>query len=262
MEFWFFIESADNFTQGMNLIYEDHMTISTLVHNVNDTDIDVYCFPQAYRDHLDDTFGETIKERFDNAQNKAGYTYVNGISQWNYVRCAYSFDLLKYYINDEEPKNIYPEIFFNSYKNDKPFKMFMKNLVKLKINLSKDNFARVIIQTINIYRDYIPQTIKTQYLRMTPYITDVNKNPYYPILFSVNFPENYNLALDRLTYYVTDYEITPEQTALEHFLSDIELKSYKTYPIYETFRLCNVGEAYDAESKHCRALSSNNYCDK
>ena len=262
MEFWFFIESADNFTQGMNLIYEDHMTISTLVHNVNDTDIDVYCFPQAYRDHLDDTFGETIKERFDNAQNKAGYTYVNGISQWNYVRCAYSFDLLKYYINDEEPKNIYPEIFFNSYKNDKPFKMFMKNLVKLKINLSKDNFARVIIQTINIYRDYIPQTIKTQYLRMTPYITDVNKNPYYPILFSVNFPENYNLALDRLTYYVTDYEIIPEQTSLEHFLSDIELKSYKAYPIYETFRLCNVGEAYDAESKHCRALSSNNHCDK
>ena len=151
MEFWFYVESADDFREGLNLIYEDHMTISSQVHNIDDTDLDVYCFPQAYRDHLDDVFGEKLYQRYKEAQNKAGYTYVNGLSQWNYVRCAYSFDLLKYYINDETPKSIEPEIYFESYENDKPFKMFMKNLVKLKINLSKDNFARTIIQTINIY---------------------------------------------------------------------------------------------------------------
>ena len=41
---------------------------------------------------------------------------------------------------------------------------------------------------------------------MSHYITDPNKNPYYPLLFSVNFPENYNLALDKLNYYVSDYD--------------------------------------------------------
>ena len=68
MEFWFYVESADDFTKGMNLIYEDHMTISTLAHNIDDTNLDVYCFPQAYRDHLDDIFGENITKRFDEAE--------------------------------------------------------------------------------------------------------------------------------------------------------------------------------------------------
>jgi hypothetical protein len=175
MEFWFYVESADDFLSGMNLIYEDHMTISTVAHNLNDTDLDVYCFPQGYRDHLDNVFGDKIRQRYEEAQNKAKYTFIDGFSKWNYVRCAYSFDLLKYYINDEEPKDIEPEIFFNEYQNDKPFKMFMKNLVNLKLNLSKQNYVRIFIQTLNIYRDYIPQTIQTKYLRMTPYITDKEK---------------------------------------------------------------------------------------
>ena len=110
MEFWFYVESADDFTKGMNLIYEDHMTISTLAHNIEDNDLDVYCFPQGYRDHLDDIFGEDMKRRYDEAENKYGYTFENGFSKWNYVRCSYSFDLLKYYINDKEPKDIDPEI--------------------------------------------------------------------------------------------------------------------------------------------------------
>ena len=88
IEFWFFIESADDFRGGMNLIYEDHMTISLHSHNLNDTDLDVYCFPQAYRDHLDDAFGDDMEQRFNNAQNKAKYTFINGYSKWNYVRCS------------------------------------------------------------------------------------------------------------------------------------------------------------------------------
>ena len=262
MEFWFYIESADDFRGGMNLIYEDHMAISAFAHNINDTDLDVYCFPQAYRDHLDDTFGENIEKRYINAQNKAKYTFVDGFSKWNYVRCSYSFDLLKYYINDEEPKNIDPEIFFSSYQNDKPFKMFMNNLVKFKLNLSKNNYVRTIIQTINIYRDYIPQNIQTKYLKMSHYITDPNKNSYYPLLFSVNFPENYNLALDKLNYYVSDYDIYPKQTSIEHFLGDIELKSYKTYPVYETFRLCNVGEVWNEQRRACTSIGRYTNCDK
>ena len=262
MEFWFYVESADNFTEGLNMIYEDHMTISSLVHNVEDTDIDVYCFPQGYRDRLENVFGENLYKRYQEAQNKAGYTYVNGLSQWNYVRCAYSFDLLKYYINDEPPKSIDPEIYFDSYKNDKPFKMFMKNLVKLKINLSKNNFARTIIQTINIYRDYIPQTIQTKYMQMDQYITNIFENPYYPIAFSVSFPDNYDIITDKLKYYVSDYDIYPEQDSLEHFLGDIELKSYKTYPIYSPFKLCGYGQIFVPETISCKTIMTPNNCDK
>ena len=185
------------------------MTISTLANNINDNDLDVYCFPQAYRDHLDDIFGENITKRYEEAENKYGFTFENGFSKWNYVRCSYSYDLLKYYINDKQPKDINPEIFFNNYLNDKPFKMFMNNLVKFKINSSRYNFARYIIQNINIYRDYIHQTIKTKYIKMDKYITNSFENPYYPLLFSVNFPQNYDIITDKLKYYVTDFDINP-----------------------------------------------------
>ena len=262
MEFWFYVESADDFTKGMNLIYEDHMTISTLAHNIDDTNLDVYCFPQAYRDHLDDIFGENITKRFDEAENKYGYTYENGFSKWNYVRCSYSYDLLKYYINDKEPKTIESEIFFNNIVNDKPFKMFMNNLVKFKINSSRNNFVRYIIQTINIYRDYIPQTIKTKYIKMDQYITNSFENPYYPLLFSVNFPQNYDIITDKLKYFVTDYDINPEKNTLEHFLADIDLRSYKTYPLYDPFKLCNYGQYYNENNTSCRSIMNPNNCDK
>ena len=119
-------------------------------------------------------------------------------------------------------------------------------------NLSKDIYARVIIQTINIYRDYIPQSIQTKYLKIEEYITDIFENPYYPILFTVTFPENYDIITDKMKYYVSDYDIYPEQNILEHFLGDIELKSYKTYPIYSPFKLCNYGQVYNEPGNNCR----------
>ena len=262
MEFWFYVESADNFTQGLNLIYEDHMAISTLSHTIDDQNLDVYCFPQAYRDHLDDVFGEDMKRRYEEAENAYKYTFVNGFSQWNYVRCSYSYDLLKYYINDETPKDINSEIYFHDYKNDKPFKMFMNNYVNFKINPSKENYVRVIIQSINIYRDYIPQTIKTKYVKMEQYITDAYENPYYPLLFSVNFPDNYDIITDKLKYYVTDYEKSPEKFNLEHFLGEIEAKSYKTYPLYDPFKLCNYAQIFNDTTKTCRSIMQPNNCDK
>ena len=140
--------------------------------------------------------------------------------------------------------------------------MFMNNLSRLKINIAKDNFVRIIIQTINIYRDYIPQTIQTKYVKMDQYIIDKDKNPYYAILFSVNFPENYDIITDKLKYYVTAYDISPEKEALENFLGDIEEKSYKTYPIYDPFKLCNYGQVFITENLSCRTIMNPNNCDK
>ena len=263
IEFWFYVESADDFTKGINLIYEDHMTISAQSHNINDNDLFVYCFPQAFRDHLDDVFGEDMKKRFDEAQNKYGYIYENGFSKWNYVRCSYSYDLLKYYINDETPKIISSEIFFPGYQNDKPFKMFMNNFAKFKINSSRNNFVRIFIQTINIYRDYIPQTIVTKYLKMDQFITNPSENPYYPILFSVNFPENYDIITDKLKYYITDFDFTPEDNYyLNNFLGEIDSKSYKTYPLYDPFKLCNYGQIFNETKLNCRSIMDPNNCDR
>ncbi len=37
--------------------------------------------------------------------------------------------------------------------------MFMKNLVKVMMNVSRDNYTRIFLQTLNIFSDYIPKNI-------------------------------------------------------------------------------------------------------
>ena len=259
IEFWFYVESSDDFTKGFNIIFEDHISISTYSKNKNERDLSVYCFPQAYRNNLFNSFGDEILNKFNIAQNKAGYTFVDGYSKWNYVRCGYSYDLQKYYINNENEIDVKSEIFFsnpNLKQNEKSFKMFMKNLVRLIINVSRDNFVRIFFQTLNIYRDYIPQTIETKYIRMKEYITSISKNYYYPLLFAVDFPEDYNIITNTLKYKITDYDYIPTtEQIITDFMTDIYSHSYSTYPIYDKFLQCGIGKIYKLD------LNGIPYCD-
>ena len=128
MDFWFYVESSDDFLNGFSIIYDNHMAISTYAQTLTDQDLTVYCFPQAYRDNLFGIKGNDILTKFNNAQNKIKDTYVNSYSKWNYVRCAYSFDLQKLYLNNLAEQNIIPEIFFTTptaHSNNMSLKFFM-----------------------------------------------------------------------------------------------------------------------------------------
>ena len=259
MEFWFYIESPDNFLKGFNIIYEEHIAISTYAKELTDTDITVYCFPQVYRNNPWNYFGEDILKKFNVAQNKVSYTYSNAYSKWNYVRCAYSYDAQKYYINNEPEQNVEGEIFFsipNNKQNEKSFKMFMKNLVRIIMNTSRDNFVRIFYQSLNVYREYIPQEIETKYMKMSEYIVSISKNYYYPLLFSVDFPKDYNIIINVLYYHITDYDWIPttEQVLLD-FMSGVYDHSYTTYPIYDPFLQCGIGKIYKLDSDNIP------YCD-
>ena len=132
----------------------------------------------------------------------------------------------------------------------------MDNFSKLIMNISKENFVRIFFQTINIFRDYIPPNIDTKYIKMKEYIKSLSNNYYYPILFSVDFINDYNITNDSLKYYVTDYESIPQSNlTINKVLLDIKTYSYKTYPVYEPFLQCGIGKIYK--------LDSNNipYCD-
>jgi hypothetical protein len=97
---------------------------------------------------------------------------------------------------------------------------------------------------------------------MDQYFRNSYENPYYLLLFSVNFAENYDIITDKLKYYVTDYETLPEKDSLEHFLADIDSKSYKTYPLYDPFKLCNYGQVFDEINNSCRSIMQPNNCDQ
>ena len=200
-------------------------------------------------------------------QNKISDIYINGYSKWNYVRCAYSFDSQNYYLNNKPEEDVKSEIYFwnpSQKRNEKGFKMFMKNLVKLIINVSRDNFTRIFIQTINIFREYIPQSIDTKYIKMKEYIFSVSNNYYYPILFSVDFSNDYDIITNRLKYYITDYDWIPEtEQYLENFMTNIFSRSYPTYPIYEPFLECGVGKIYNLDLNnlpYCEYITTPDNC--
>ena len=267
MDFWFYVENADDFTKGFNMIYEDHITISSYSKDKSEIDLIVYCFPQGYRTTMQDVFSDDILQKFNMAQNKVSYTYSDGYSKWNYVRCGYSYDLQKYYINDEPEINIQSEIFFsnpNLKQNEKSFKMFMKNIVKLIINVSKDNFVRIFFQTINIYRDYIPQNIDLKYIKMKEYIVSLSNNYYYPLLFAVDFPIDYNFITNTLNYYITDYDLIPNTTQkIANFRSYTISRSYPSYPYYDPFLQCSIGKVYKLDSNnlpYCEYISDPHNC--
>ena len=267
MDFWFYVESADDFQKGFNIIFEDHMTISSFAGSTSDNDITVYCFPQGYRNNMMNIFGNDILNKFNVEQNKISDVYINGYSKWNYVRCAYSFDSQNYYLNNKPEEDVKSEIYFwnpSQKRNEKGFKMFMKNLVKLIINVSRDNFTRIFIQTINIFREYIPQSIDTKYIKMKEYIFSVSNNYYYPILFSVDFSNDYDIITNRLKYYITDYDWIPEtEQYLENFMTNIFSRSYPTYPIYEPFLECGVGKIYNLDLNnlpYCEYITTPDNC--
>ena len=107
-----------------------------------------------------------------------------------FVRCAYSFDLQKLYLNNLAEQNIIPEIFFTTptaHSNNMSLKFFMNNYVKVVVHGAKDNFTRIFIQTINIFRDYIPQVLNIKYMSMKQYAYTVSSSQYYPLLFAVDF---------------------------------------------------------------------------
>ena len=216
---------------------------------------------------MQDVFSDDILQKFTMAQNKVSYTYSDGYSKWNYVRCGYSYDLQKYYINDEPEINVQSEIFFsnpNLKQNEESFKMFMKNIVKLIINVSKDNFVRIFFQTINIFRDYIPQNIDLKYIKMKEYIVSVSNNYYYPLLFAVDFPIDFNFITNTLNYYITDYDLIPNTTQkIANFRSYTISRSYPSYPYYDPFLQCGIGKVYKLDSNnlpYCDYISDPHNC--
>ena len=265
IDFWFYVESPNDFTDGFNFIYSNHMTISSYSQNIHQTDLTVYCFPQAYRDKLKDQFGDNILNKYNQAQNKDKETFTNGYSKWHYIKCAYNFDTQKYYLNDNAEKNIISEIFYtkadnNKIQNSKSFKYFMKNTNDFIINISRNNKVRIFIQTINIYREYIPKQINTKYINMVKYIASTTNNYYYPLLFSVNFPKDYNVIKNYLYYHVSDYNsiYNPEDTYIPNFLTNIRNLTYTSYPLYDEFVLCDIGKKLNTIDNKCIYITTDN----
>lgn len=88
MEPWFYIEDSVQISQGINIIWEKHMSISILRDSTQTQTIVGVCFPQAYRDKVDWLRRNKIYNLYDKVLNKERYDYHAGSSTWLFVKCA------------------------------------------------------------------------------------------------------------------------------------------------------------------------------
>ena len=55
--FWFFVENSSELSPGFNLLWKYHMSITLLRDTSNRNTINAICFPQSYRDDVDEKGG-------------------------------------------------------------------------------------------------------------------------------------------------------------------------------------------------------------
>lgn len=257
MEFWVFVEGANDFTKGINVIYENHISISLLALDINTKDITTFCLPQAYRNKVWGLSGNDAYLVYQGAQNRAFETLTGAFSQWNYLRCAFDSDRDLYYYNNKPEAKILPEAFYTDILNVTPFKFFSSSTSKVSLVVQNGNInnTRIFFRTLNIYREYIPQSFDFKY-RIMKLFSTLN---YYPLVISTDFAD-YNNNYGGLMYNYNEYETEISTLKFNYnFLKTVLDRTYTTYPFYTNLILCNVSQKFDGAQ--CVDITSLSTCD-
>ena len=196
MDFWFFVENSSELSPGFNLLWKYHMSITLLRDTSNRNTINAICFPQSYRDDVDEKGGQEIINLYDNALNKDKYAFYQGSSKWNFVRCSVDQTRKIFFINDNIQLDLEGEILYGTTRNYRPFRYFKIGAYHpLKFQNSHSNPTRIFIRQIRCYKDFIDfRLMNMKYLRCS-----INGATYgywdscrfWPLSFCFDFSDYY-----------------------------------------------------------------------
>ena len=140
------------------------MTIT--LNDSTDKSLNYHCFPLEY---IYKVYPKTDKADIDLFASKYPYvkdTKSNIDSKWVFVRCAYSVDLNKMYINSQPEVSIPAPQFYDTftYPDEFHYRKFYNNWNRnygaaLRINNINLFSTQVYIRNLNVYREYIPNTV-------------------------------------------------------------------------------------------------------
>ena len=196
MEFWIFIYNMDASpslydTLALNFVYENFLSISIFrTTSTTNNEISIHCFPleEYYRTKINNN-AVGIKNYIANE-----YPFTREIKSkinhtWIFVRCAYSIQLKKFYLNKLGESGLKMPVYYEYVKDPDPDPAYISqdaffNYVHLKENsrsrlrlegfqtysdhqldqissLSSSNIAynQIYLRNLNIYREYIPNTV-------------------------------------------------------------------------------------------------------
>ena len=150
MDFWFFVENSAELSPGVNLFWNNHLSITILRDTSNKNTINAICFPQSYRDNIDKKGGQEIIDIYDKAINKDKYSFYQGSSKWNFVRCAVDQTRKLFYINDNLELVLEGEILYGTTRNYRPFRYFKINKEdKFEMQNARFNPTRIFLGKLN-----------------------------------------------------------------------------------------------------------------
>ena len=188
IEFWFFVENSAELSPGVNVYWENHMSLTILRDTSNKNTINAICFPQSYRDKVDGLKGQEIIELYDKAINKDKYAFYQGSSKWNFVRCAVDQTRKIFFINDNLELDLEGEILYGTTRNYRPFRNFkLARMHALKIQNARYNPTRIYIRQIRCYREYIDfRLMDLKYINCQYFSSCDDK---FPFVFCFDFGE-------------------------------------------------------------------------
>ena len=169
IEFWFYVEEASNLSPGVNLLLENHMSVS-IIRDINNKDtINALCFPQEYRESVDGIGGMEVYDLFNQATNADKYAFNEGGSRWQFVRCVADGTRKFYYVGDNEETELLPEFLYGGTRNYRPFRFFgQSKYQKFKVQNAKKNPTRIFLRQVRAYAEYIPkELIKIKFYNCT-----------------------------------------------------------------------------------------------
>ena len=103
------------------------MSITLLRDTSNKYTINAICFPQSYRDDVDTLGGQGIIDLYDKAINKDKFSFYQGSSMWNFIRCSVDQTRKIFYINDNVQLDLDAELLYGTTRNYRPFRYFKIN---------------------------------------------------------------------------------------------------------------------------------------
>ena len=247
VDFWLYVQDANDFLYGMNIIYDNHLSINFHAETKESKDLIILCFPQGYRDNIKDLPSyKIVEEVYYNSQNKIKDA-IDTYSKWIYIKCGYNAQDGVYYLNNKHNIRIKPELYFNNVENSTYLKYYMPEYSNLTVQHANKNYTRIFLQTINIYREYIPTQIDLRHRDMKHYIGPY----YYPLVFSVNFNDYSEDYLGLQYYYNYIEKKVDTYTYLYYWLINAKSIQYPDYLVYERPAICHFEYYYDPISKSC-----------
>ena len=264
IEMWVKVINPKNFINGMNIIWEKHISIS-IINNKNTNSLSYICFPQDYLTSPKDKSGREIFNLIPDAFN-IDYFEVDEIEYdnvWIHIRCAFSWINELYYqtiysqndinIYSAFEKNVIKENTYSGQKVDYPFKYFFyendgTNLIFQNAKLNPSD-TTITMRALYLYNDYLKPDFETQRVIFTSsaYIS--------PLIFHMEmFYENFDIGND-IGYYINNQKFTINPNNInENRIKEILIKG--TIILCKAQKINNVNNAkiYNKDFVKCANL--------